>query len=166
MKPSTDVAFTASVKALQARHGSRTAYARVEARGGWPVAISRELAGFVATVRHAFLATASADGQPYVQHRGGPPGFLRVLDEHTLAFADFAGNKQYISIGNLAENPRVCLFLADFDDKRRVKVWGTARVSEDQALIAGLADPDYDAAPERAIVITVTAWSENCPQHL
>ncbi|HTJ44396.1 MAG TPA: pyridoxamine 5'-phosphate oxidase family protein [Kofleriaceae bacterium] len=151
MKPSTDVAFTEAVKAEQAKRGSRAAYARVEARGGWPTAITRDLADFLATAQHAFLATASADGQPYVQHRGGPPGFLRVVDERTIAFEDFEGNKQYISIGNLAENPRVCLFVADFDEKRRVKIWGTARVIENA---------------ERAIVISVSAWSENCPQYL
>ena len=130
-RPSSDVAFSPSVKEQQRRRGSREAYARMEARGGFHVAIDDDLAGFIARQRSFFLATASAEGQPYVQHRGGPPGFLHVLDERTLAFADYRGNRQFISLGNLAENPRVHLFLIDYAERARVKVWGRARVVED-----------------------------------
>src|SRR6185436_2774915 len=123
---STDVAFTPAVKAVQTRHGSRAAYARLEARGGWPDELDDEVAAFIGEQTGCFLATASADGQPYIQHRGGPRGFLRVLDRRTIAFADLRGNRQYISVGNLADNPRVHLFLLDHARRRRVKVWGTA----------------------------------------
>jgi predicted pyridoxine 5'-phosphate oxidase superfamily flavin-nucleotide-binding protein len=164
---SSDVAFTASVKAVQARMGSREAYARMEARGGWATELDDEAAAFVAAQTGCFLATASAGGQPYIQHRGGPRGFLRVLDRRTIAFADFRGNRQYISIGNLAENAKVHLFLIDHARRQRVKIWGTARVVEDDpALLARLTDAAYDARPERAIVIRVAAWDVNCPQHI
>jgi predicted pyridoxine 5'-phosphate oxidase superfamily flavin-nucleotide-binding protein len=166
IRPSSDVAFSPAVKAAQAQRGSREAYARMEARGGWPVSISAELAAFIGATRSFFLATASADGQPYLQHRGGPPGFLHVLDDHTLGFADFRGNRQYITTGNLAENPRVCLFLMDYGEQRRVKIWGRARVDTDPVLIARLFPDDYDAKAEQAIVIEVDAWSENCSQHI
>jgi uncharacterized protein len=166
MKP-TDIVFTPAVKAVQTRKGSRAAYAKVEARGSWATDIDAELAAFIAERNSAFLATASADGQPYIQHRGGAPGFLRVLDPHTIAFADFRGNRQYISVGNLGENPKVCLFLIDYEHQRRVKIWGEAVVIEDDpALFARLAVPGYPATVEQAIVITVTAWDVNCPQHI
>lgn len=162
--PSSDIAFTASVKAVQVRKGSRSAYARLEGRGGSQTAIDEGLASFIADQRSFFLGTASADGQPYIQHRGGPPGFLRVLDEHTLAFADFRGNRQYISVGNLAENPRVHVFLIDYANQTRVKIWGEARVvDDDPELLARLEVDDATAAsgqrskPEQAIVITVKA---------
>lgn len=166
-RPSSDVAFTARVKEEQARRGSRAAYARLERQGGFETEIGGELAAFVAGQRSAFLATASAAGQPYVQHRGGPPGFLQVLDPRTIAFADFAGNRQYISLGNLAENPKVHLFLIDYAHRQRVKIWGEARVVEDDpALLARLTPAGYQARAERAIVIRVTAWDANCPQHI
>jgi predicted pyridoxine 5'-phosphate oxidase superfamily flavin-nucleotide-binding protein len=166
-KPSSDVAFTEGVKAVQERLGSREAYARLERDGGFETEIDDALAAFVAEQRSLFLATASAAGQPYVQHRGGPPGFLRVVDPHTLAFADFAGNRQYVSLGNLSENPKVLLFLIDYAERRRVKVWGEAKVVEDDpALVARLTPAGYKARPERAIVIHVTAWDANCPQHI
>lgn len=165
--PSSDVAFTDRVKAEQARLGSRAAYARLEQEGGFETEIGEELAAFVASQRSAFLATASAEGQPYVQHRGGPPGFLKVLDPRTIAFADFAGNRQYISLGNLAENPKVHLFLIDYAHRQRIKIWGEARVIEDDpALLARLTPAGYRAKPERAIVVRVTAWDANCPQHI
>lgn len=165
--PSSDVAFTDRVKAEQARRGSRSTYARLELQGGFETVIGDDLAAFLASQRSAFLATASAAGQPYVQHRGGPAGFLRVLDPHTIAFADFAGNRQYISLGNLTENPKVLLFLIDYEHRQRVKVWGEARVVEDDpALLARLSSPGYKAGPERAIVLRVTAWDANCPQHI
>jgi predicted pyridoxine 5'-phosphate oxidase superfamily flavin-nucleotide-binding protein len=166
-KPSSDVAFTERVKGVQERLGSRASYARLERDGGFETAIDDALAAFVAEQRSLFLATASAAGQPYVQHRGGPPGFLHVLDPHTLAFADFAGNRQYISLGNLSENPKVLLFLIDYAERRRVKIWGEAKVVEDDpALLARLTPAGYRARPERAIVIHVTAWDANCPQHI
>jgi predicted pyridoxine 5'-phosphate oxidase superfamily flavin-nucleotide-binding protein len=164
---SSDIAFTPTVKALQAKRGSRSAYARMEERGGWQTAVTPDLAAFIAAQTSMFLATASQDGQPYIQHRGGPAGFLRVLDERTLAFADYAGNRQYISTGNLADNPKAYLFLIDYVRRRRIKIWGTARVvDDDPALIGALMPADYPARPEQAIVFTVGAWDSNCPQHI
>ncbi|MBK7971882.1 MAG: pyridoxamine 5'-phosphate oxidase family protein [Deltaproteobacteria bacterium] len=163
----SDVAFTPVVKAIQSRKGSRESYARMEAGRGWSTRIGDDLAGFIAAQTSVFLATANASGQPYIQHRGGPPGFLRVLDDHTLGFADFRGNRQYISLGNLTENPKVHLFLIDYANRQRVKVWGEARVVEDDPeLLARLAPEGYDATPEQAIVIDVKAWDANCPQHI
>ncbi len=164
MKPSSDVAFTPSVKALQARHGSRAAYAKLEARGGFPQDLDEDALSFIAQQRSCFLATASAEGQPYIQHRGGPPGFLHAVDRRTLAFADFRGNKQYISVGNLAENAKVHLFLIDYATRSRVKIWGTAKVVEHPAEIAALGLDATNA--ERALVIHIDAWDENCPQHI
>jgi predicted pyridoxine 5'-phosphate oxidase superfamily flavin-nucleotide-binding protein len=164
---SSDVAFTPAVKEIQSRRGSRTAYARLEARGGFHTEIDDELTAFIAAQRSFFLATSNASGQPYIQHRGGPPGFLRVLDASTLAFADFRGNRQFISIGNLVENPKVHLFLIDYAERTRVKIWGEAKVIEgDAALLASLAVDGYDAKPEQAFVIRVNAWDANCPQHI
>lgn len=163
----SDVAFTDSVKAQQTRRGSRAAYARMEQGDGWESEITPELSAFIAEQRSFFLASANAVGQPYIQHRGGPPGFLHVLDPHTLAFADFRGNRQYITLGNLAENPQVHLFLIDYAERQRIKVWGTARVVEDDpALLAKLTPQGYEARPERALVIRVSAWDANCPQHI
>jgi predicted pyridoxine 5'-phosphate oxidase superfamily flavin-nucleotide-binding protein len=165
--PSTDIAFSPSVKEVQERRGSRSAYERLERNGGWNTKIDAALAEFIAGMRSFYFATASKDGQPYVQHRGGPPGVLRVIDETTLAFADFAGNRQYISTGNLAENPRAMLFLMDYQRRRRVKIWGKARVIEDDTeLIARLFPDGYKARPEAAILFTVEAWDTNCPQHI
>jgi predicted pyridoxine 5'-phosphate oxidase superfamily flavin-nucleotide-binding protein len=164
---SCDVAFTPSVKAVQARKGLRPAHRRIEERGGWRTEITPDLAAFIAAQTSVFLATASRDGQPYIQHRGGPPGFLHVLDPRTIAFADFAGNRQYITLGNLAENPKAQLFLIDYAHQRRVKVWGEARVVEDDAaLIARLMPDGYKARPEQAVVFTVAAWDVNCSQHI
>ena len=163
----SDVAFTRAVKAVQTRLGSRQAYARMEQGAGWETRITDELAAFIAEQTSFFVATANAEGQPYIQHRGGPKGFLRVLDEARLGFADFRGNRQYISLGNLAENPKVHLFLIDYAHPRRVKIWGEATVVEDDpVLLATLAPDGYTARPERAIVIRVAAWDENCPQHI
>lgn len=163
----SDVAFTPAVKAIQEQKGSRRGYARMEQAGGWPTAVSDDLAEFLAGLDMFYLGTASAEGRPYVQYRGGPPGFLKVLDESTLAFADFGGNRQYITLGNLSENPRAFLFLMDYAERRRVKVWGTARVVEDDAaLLDRLTDPSYPGKPERAIVFTVEAWDVNCPLHI
>ncbi len=164
---SSDVAFTPTVKALQARKGSRQGYEKMEERGAWQTRISPELAAFIAAQTSVFLATANAAGQPYIQHRGGPPGFLRVLDERTIGFADFAGNRQYITLGNLTDNPKAHLFLIDYAGRRRVKIWGEARAVEDDTdLTARLMPEGYKARPERAILFTVAAWDTNCPQHI
>lgn len=161
------VAFTPAVKAVQTRRGSRAAYARMEEAGGWPTTIDDGLRAFIASQNSVFLATASADGQPYVQHRGGPPGFLRVLDDRTIAFADFQGNRQYITQGNLSENPRAQLFLIDYGTRRRIKLWGTARVVEDDPeLLAAVMPSGYHARAEQVIVFTVATWDANCPQHI
>ncbi|MGA2044582.1 MAG: pyridoxamine 5'-phosphate oxidase family protein [Roseiarcus sp.] len=165
--PSSDIAFTTAVKAAQKQRGSRAHYEKIEARGGFSTGISDELAQFLETVDTAFLATASAAGQPYAQHRGGPRGFIRVVDAQTLGFADFAGNRQYISTGNLAENDRAFLILIDYAQRRRVKLWGRARVvTGDAALIARLTPEGHRARPEQAILFTVEAWDVNCPQHI
>ena len=164
---SSDVAFTPTVKEIQTRKGSRGGYAKMEARGGWRTSITPDLAQFIAEQRSFFLATANAEGQPYIQHRGGPPGFLRVVDEKTLAFADFKGNRQYISQGNLADNPRAFIFLIDYANARRIKIWGKARIIEnDPELLAKLAPSDYDARLEQAIIFEIDAWDSNCPQHI
>lgn len=128
--------------------------------------ITAQLEKFIAAQTSCFLGTADAGGQPYIQHRGGPPGFLRVLDESTLGFADFSGNRQYVSVGNLAQNAKAYLFLIDYAQRRRIKLRGAARVDNDPALIARLMPPDYDATPERAILFTVHAWEANCPRHI
>ncbi len=163
----SDVAFTPAVKAAQEKRGSRAAYARMEERGGWRNTVTPDLAAFLAERDSFYFATASAEGQPYIQHRGGPPGLLRPIDDRHLAFADFAGNRQYISVGNLAENDRVFVFLMDYVNRRRIKIWGRARVVEDDpGLLAKLVVADYEARPERAIVIAIEAWDINCPQHI
>jgi len=164
---SSDVAFTPAVKAIQSRKGSRHAYVRMEQGGGWETRVTPELRDFIATQTSFYMATANADGQPYIQHRGGPAGFLQVLDERTLAFVDFGGNKQFISTGNLSENPKAHLFLMDYAHRRRIKIWGEAKVVEGDAdLMAKLMPSDYAARPEQVIVFTVTAWDANCPQHI
>lgn len=163
----SDVAFTPTVKALQARAGSRAGYARMEEKGGWRDRVTADLAAFIAARESFYLATANGEGQPYIQHRGGPPGFLKVIDERTLAFADFGGNKQYITAGNLVDNAKAFIFLMDYPNRRRVKIWGRARVVADDAdLLARLADPLYKARPERVIRFEIAAWDVNCPQHI
>jgi uncharacterized protein len=166
-RPSSDVAFSPAVKAIQGKRGSREHFQKAEARGGWSTTITPDLAGFLAEVRSFYLATASADGQAYVQHRGGPPGFLRVIDERTLGFADFKGNRQYITTGNLSENPKAFIFVMDYVQRRRVKLWGRARVVEDDpALLARLWPEGYKAREEQVILFEVEAWDTNCPQHI
>jgi len=165
--PISDIAFTPSVKAIQARMGSRKQYARMEEGDGWSSTITQELADFLSEVDSIYLATANADGRPYIQHRGGPKGFLKVLDNRTLAFADFMGNRQYISLGNLAENNQAFLFLMDYATQTRIKVWGTAEVIEDDPdLLQQLTDPQYKGKPERVIRFHVEAWDANCRQHI
>ena len=163
----SDVAFTPAIKAIQARKGSRHAYARMEQGEGWESRITPDLKDEIEAQISVMLATANAEGQPYVQHRGGPPGFLHVLDDHTIAFADFAGNRQYITQGNLAENPRAFLFLMDYAARRRIKIWGRARVVEgDTELTARLMPAGYAARPEQVILFDVQAWDVNCPKHI
>lgn len=164
---SSDIAFTPTVKAIQQRKGSRTGYARMEAGGSWQTQVTPALQSFVEAQSSFFLGTANADGQPYIQHRGGPRGFLRVIDSKTLGFADFSGNRQYISQGNLADNPKAYLFLIDYAQQRRIKIWGEARVVEGDAELTTRLMPDgYRARPEQIIIFTITAWDANCPQHI
>ena len=165
--PISDIAFTPAVKALQERFASRAGYARMEEKGGWRDRISDDLAAFLGTRDSFYLATATADGQPYIQHRGGAAGFLKVLDDKTLAFADFSGNRQYITAGNLHENDKAYIFAMDYPNRRRIKIWGRARIVEDDpALLDRLIMPGYGGTPERAILFTVEAWDVNCPQHI
>jgi len=164
---SSDIAFTPSVKTLQTRRGSRRSYRRMEEKGSWQTRITPDLAGFIETQTSVFLATANRDGQPYIQHRGGPASFLRVIDEKTIGFADFAGNRQYITLGNLADNPKAHLFLMDYVHRRRIKIWGEARVVEgDAELTAKLMPEGYKARAEQVILFTVSAWDANCAQHI
>jgi predicted pyridoxine 5'-phosphate oxidase superfamily flavin-nucleotide-binding protein len=162
----SDVAFSPAVKAIQARKGSREAYARSEQRG-WRTEVDDNLAAFLAEANSFYFATASADGQPYIQHRGGPKGFLKVLDKQTLAFADYAGNQQFITQGNLSENPKAYIFVMDYAHRRRVKIWGEARIVEDdEALTTSLMPKGYRARPEQVILFKIAAWDTNCPQHI
>lgn len=164
---SCDIAFTPSVKAVQARKGSRHAYRRMEERGSWQTRITPDLAAFIEAQTSIFLATVSAEGQPYIQHRGGPAGFLRVIDDKTIGFVDFSGNRQYITQGNLADNPKAHLFLIDYANRHRVKIWGEARVVEDDAELTAKLMPDgYKARAEQVMLFTVCVWDVNCPQHI
>jgi len=164
---SSDVAFTPAVKEIQARKGSRQAYAHVEQNGGWRTEIDDNLTAFLADANSMYFGTAGADGQPYIQHRGGPTGFIRILDENTLAFADYSGNRQYITQGNLSENPKAHIFLMDYVHRRRVKIWGEARVvDDDPALTKSLMPQAYNARPEQVILFKIAAWDTNCPQHI
>ncbi|HTL37300.1 MAG TPA: pyridoxamine 5'-phosphate oxidase family protein [Kofleriaceae bacterium] len=177
--------FSDAVKRIQSERGSRAAYAKVEANHGFNVDIDDDLREFLAGIDTAFLATSDASGQPYIQHRGGPKGFIRVLDDHTLAFVDYAGNRQYISTGNLIENAKVCLFLIDYAHRQRVKVWGTARMVPAtpellERITAAIApsspidaQPTVPSSPiakrartEQVCLITVSRWDVNCPQHI
>lgn len=161
-----DYAFSPSIRAIQAERGSRTAYAKREANHDLGNELIPEVAQFIANANSAYLSTVSADGQPYIQHRGGPAGFLKIVDSRTIGFADYVGNKQYISTGNLKDNAKAFLFIMDYAHRRRLKIWGTARVTRDPAEIAKLVDSEYDARIEQAILFTVNAWDRNCPQHI
>ena len=162
----SDIAFTKSVKAIQTRHGSRNSYAKVE-KDWWLDRITAELAGFISERDSFYMATVNSEGQPYIQHRGGAKGFLKVIDDRTLGFADFRGNRQYISYGNLEENNKVCLFLMDYPNRTRIKIWGTAKVIEgDPELINKLSVSDYKGKSERTFIIQVETWDKNCPQHI
>ena len=163
----SDIAFTPAVKAVQEKRGSRRGYARMEEKGGWRDTVTDDLAAFIAQRDSFYFGTANADGQPYIQHRGGAPGFLKVLDEKTLALADFRGNRQYITTGNLGENDKAYIFLMDYANRRRIKIWGRARiVDDDPALLQKLMDDGYKAVPEQAVVFQIGAWDVNCPQHI
>jgi predicted pyridoxine 5'-phosphate oxidase superfamily flavin-nucleotide-binding protein len=166
-RASSDVAFTPSVKAIQERRGSRRSYAKLEMRGGFRTAVTPDLAAFLSQVDSAVLSTANALGQPYAQHRGGPKGFIKVIDDTTLGFADYSGNKQYISLGNLADNDRAFLLLVDYATGRRIKLWGHARVvDDDPEMLRRLMPSGYDARPEQVVVFSIAAWDINCPQHI
>jgi len=163
----SDIAFTPSVKAIQARKGSRENYARMEQGDGWATEVTPPLAAFIAEQNSIYIGSSNSAGQPYIQHRGGPPGFLRVLDEKTLAFADYKGNRQYVTQGNLLDNPRAFIFLMDYQRRRRIKLWGTARIVEgDAGLLRSLMPEGYRAHPEQAFIFDLAAWDANCPQHI
>ena len=163
----SDVAFTPTVKAIQSRKGSRQGYASMEERGSWETRITPDLAEFIGRQASVFFGTASVDGQPYIQHRGGPPGFLKVLDDKRLGFADFAGNRQYITLGTCTDNLKAFIFLIDYRNRQRIKIWGEARVVEDDPELIKKLKPDgYRARVEQAILFTVSAWDSNCPQHI
>lgn len=166
MTPASDIAFTPTVKAIQTVRGSRAAYAKMEARGGFRTGIDESLIAFLAGVDTAYLATANAAGQPYAQHRGGPRGFIRVLGPSLIGWADYTGNRQYVSTGNLAENDKAFLFLMDYAHRRRIKLWGRARISDDPAMIEQLMPDGYRAEGEQAILFEIEAWDVNCPQHI
>lgn len=163
----SDIAFTATVKQLQTRNGSREAYAKMEAGSGWSDRITPQLADFIARQNSFYLATVNADGQPYIQHRGGPRGFLKPIDDRTLGMADFRGNRQFISQGNLLESSKAFIFLMDYANRRRIKIWGEAWMIEgDEALLQTVMPEGYAAAPERVLLFKVSAWDPNCPQHI
>jgi predicted pyridoxine 5'-phosphate oxidase superfamily flavin-nucleotide-binding protein len=164
---SSDVAFTPAVKAIQACKGSRDGYARVEQNGGWRTEVDENLAAFLSQTNSFYMATATGDGQPYIQHRGGPKGFVKILDKNTIAFADYSGNRQYITQGNLSENPKAHIFVMDYAHRRRVKIWGEARVvDDDPALLKSLMPVGYKARPEQVILFRISAWDTNCAQHI
>lgn len=163
----SDIAFTPAVKEQQEIQGSRNIYAKMAEKRDWQQEITPELEAFLANLDSFYIATSNLEGQPYIQHRGGPAGFLKVVDKHTLGFADYAGNRQYISVGNLTENNKVHLFLMDYPNRTRIKVWGEARtVAQDEELIKKLSDVGYNARIERVFLIKVNAWDVNCPQHI
>ncbi len=163
----SDIAFTDSVKQAQTRLGSREVYQKQIDKRDWKHAITDDLKAFLESRNSIYIATATADGQPYIQHRGGPKGFVKVIDGTTFGFADYSGNRQYISLGNLAENDKAYVFLMDYANRQRIKIWGTARMIEgDPELISCLHVADYKARPERAVLFKVAAWDVNCPQHI
>ncbi|MBB6521906.1 pyridoxamine 5'-phosphate oxidase family protein [Pseudoteredinibacter isoporae] len=169
MSYSSDIAFTETVKAIQSRKGSRRAYAQMEGNGAWATEVNDKLSAFIARQRSFFLASSNAEGQPYIQHRGGPPGFLKILDKKTLAFADYKGNRQFITHGNLAENAKAFIFLIDYSRKARAKIWGTAQVIEDNVKLLEQLMPapgEYRAIPEQIIQFNIDAFDFNCPQHI
>ncbi len=164
---SSDIAFTPAVKSIQSEKGSRSGYARMESGGSWETTVTPELEAFLSELDMFYLGTANAEGQPYIQYRGGSPGFLKVVNEKTLGFADFGGNRQYITLGNISENPKAFIFLMDYARSRRIKLWGTLRAVEgDTELLDQLRDPSYPGKVERAMLFEIEAWDVNCPQHI
>jgi len=166
MKYPSDIVFTPAVKKIQEKYKSRDSYARMEQFGGWNTKVTSELIEFLNTIDSFYFGSANLDGQPYIQHRGGAKGFLKAIDEETLAFADFSGNKQYISIGNLSENNKATLFLMNYTSQTRIKIWGTAEASKDKKIMESVYDSTYHAKIERAIIFKVKAWDVNCRQHI
>lgn len=163
----SDIAFTPAVKAIQTAKGSRSSYSKMEEQGGWRTAVTPDLEAFLSELDMFYLGTSNSEGQPYIQYRGGSPGFLKIVDEKTLGFADFGGNRQYITLGNLEENPKAFIFLMDYVNSRRIKLWGAAQVVEDDPeLLERLRDPEYPGKAERAILFSIASWDVNCPQHI
>lgn len=161
------IAFTPAVRAMQERMGSRENYQRFVDQGADNNTITPDLAEFIASMEGFYLGTVTANGYPYIQFRGGKAGFLKILDERTLGFADFRGNVQYISVGNLSENDKAFLFLMDYRHRRRLKILGRARIVEnDPTILSQVKDPSYAATVERAIVFEIEGWDWNCPQHI
>ncbi|HWA49837.1 MAG TPA: pyridoxamine 5'-phosphate oxidase family protein [Dongiaceae bacterium] len=161
-----DYAFSPTVRAIQAERGSRAGYAKREASHDLGNELVPDVAEFIRRANSAYLGTVSTDGQPYIQHRGGPAGFLKIVDDRTIGFADYVGNRQFITTGNLKDNPKAFLFIMDYAHRRRLKIWGEARTTTDPAEIAKLVDEDYDVRIEQAILFRVNAWDRNCPQHI
>ncbi|MBV9259803.1 MAG: pyridoxamine 5'-phosphate oxidase family protein [Pseudolabrys sp.] len=162
----SEIVFTPAARAAQAERGSAHSYDKRVAEG-FPDRVTPELTAFIAEQDTAFLATATKDGAPYIQHRGGPKGFIKIVNDRTLGFADYRGNRQYITLANLSENDRAYLFLLDPGRRQRIKLWGRARVvGDDAALVEKLFDEGYKARPERAILFTIEAWDVNCSQHI
>jgi len=166
MKYPSDIVFTPAVKKIQKNHKSRYSYARMEQFSGWNNKVTPELKDFLSTMDSFYFGSANSNGQPYIQHRGGVKGFLQAIDDETLAFADFSGNKQYISVGNLSENDKATIFLMHYATQTRIKIWGTAHVDNAENLINSLQSDSYPAKIERAIVFKVKAWDVNCKQHI
>jgi predicted pyridoxine 5'-phosphate oxidase superfamily flavin-nucleotide-binding protein len=161
------IAFTPAVKAMQEKMGSRENYERFVAKGADNNTIMPDLAEFIASMEGFYLGTVTSNGYPYIQFRGGKAGFLKILDEKTLGFADYRGNVQYISVGNLAEHDQAFLFLMDYRHRRRLKILGRARIVEnDPTILAQVQDADYEAIVERAIIFEIEGWDWNCPQHI
>lgn len=165
-----EIAFTPSVRAAQARYGSAKAGERFLSDGiDRRDTLTENEASFIQARDGFYLGTVSEDGWPYIQFRGGPPGFLSVLDERTIAWADFRGNGQYLSAGNLGANDRVTLFLMDYPNRRRLKLWGRAQIvdaAENPGLVEALFPAGYKAVPERAVLVAIAAYDWNCPQHI
>lgn len=162
-----EIAFTAEVKAAQAERGSRETYERYISNGAANDKITPQLKEFIAEIEGFYLGTVQSNGYPYIQFRGGKKGFLQMLDEKTLGFADYSGNLQYITVGNLSAENKAFIFLMDYRHRKRVKIWGKAKYIEgDEALIERLRTPDYPAKIERIILFELEAYSENCPQHI
>ncbi len=163
----SDIAFSPTIKKVQEENGSRNSYAKMEQGIGWQNSVDQRLSEFIEQRDSLYFGTANAEGQPYIQHRGGPKGLLKVLDDKTLAFADYSGNMQYITVGTLRENNKAFIFLIDYPNRTRIKIWGTAKVVDnDPELLERLHSSDYKAKPERAIVFNIEAWDINCPQHI